>query len=242
MNSHNDKHDQRLGHRRQPALGKAMPVTALLLNLNLAETNRASHARSAAANADEIENEPPPRYFNIADELQPPPSPNEHNTPEPPHYADQQLLGHAKADMPCLNCSQRTPEGLSGPGLAINEMCQRLCNDECRHGLCLSGRLATQDAEQLRQDFLKQYEIAEALAKTSAMTSTTQMKQRLAARKLEMEIETQAAGTQPAWLTTPSGEAAAAAVAAAAAAGDTLPPIADYESPPPRDLLLYLVR
>ncbi|XP_015022800.2 nocturnin isoform X2 [Drosophila mojavensis] len=246
MDTSSDKQqEQRLGHRRQPALGKAMPVTALLLNLNLAQSNRPSHARSAPAGALD-EDEPPPRYFSIAEELQQPPSPSENKAAEPA------LLGAGKPDVPCLNCCQRAPLELSGPGLAINEMCQRLCSDECRRGLSLTGCLATQDAEQLRQDFLKQYEIAEALAKTSAMTSTTQMKQRLAARKLEMDIETQAAAasTEPAWLTTPSDKAAtttaaAAAgvvVAAAAAAGDTLPPIADNEQPPPRDLLLYLVR
>ncbi|KRG01693.1 uncharacterized protein Dmoj_GI25727, isoform E [Drosophila mojavensis] len=245
MDTSSDKQqEQRLGHRRQPALGKAMPVTALLLNLNLAQSNRPSHARSAPAGALD-EDEPPPRYFSIAEELQQPPSPSENKAAEPA------LLGAGKPDVPCLNCCQRAPLELSGPGLAINEMCQRLCSDECRRGLSLTGCLATQDAEQLRQDFLKQYEIAEALAKTSAMTSTTQMKQRLAARKLEMDIETQAAAasTEPAWLTTPSDKAAtttaaaaAGVVVAAAAAGDTLPPIADNEQPPPRDLLLYLVR
>ncbi|KAH8358915.1 hypothetical protein KR093_003245, partial [Drosophila rubida] len=248
MDNHSDKQEQRLGHRRQPALGKAMPVTALLLNLHPTPLNKPSHARAAAV---EDEDEPPPRYFSLAEELQQPPSPNGSESPDPTHYAPQQLLGDASNNTPCLNCSQTAPEHLSGPNAVINEMCRRLCNEECRRGLSLTGQLATQDVqrEQLRQDFLKQYEIAEALAKTSAMTSTTQMKQRLAARKLEMEIETKAATAAGAGRsTTPSdeidaGEVAVVATAAAAAAGDMLPPIADYETPPPpRDLLLYLVR
>ncbi|XP_058982019.1 nocturnin isoform X1 [Musca domestica] len=39
------------------------------------------------------------------------------------------------------------------------------------------------------KDFREKFEIAEALAKTSAMTSTSQIKQRLAARKREIELE-----------------------------------------------------
>ncbi|XP_043070959.1 nocturnin-like [Drosophila grimshawi] len=234
-----DNQEQRLGHRRQPALGKAMPVTALLLNLNLSQSNQ---ARSGSAHDQDNEYETPPRYFDIAEELQQPPSPIGNDSME--------LMGSAKTEVACLNCTCTAPVHLNISHLAVNEMCQRLCSEDCRHGLSLTGRLASQDGEQLRQDFLKQYEIAEALAKTSAMTSTTQMKQRLAARKLEMEIET------PDWqLTTPRDEAVAAAAAvaavagagaatAAAAAGDTLPPISDYETPMPlpRDLLLYLVR
>jgi len=176
MDNQSEKQDQRLGHRRQPALGKAMPVTALLLNLNLSQTNKASHARSAAV---EDEDEPPPRYFSITEEL--PPSPNDNNSSDPGHYGQhQQLMGNSTDYTPCLNCNQTAPEHLSGPNATINEMCLRLCNEECRRGLTLTGQLATQDAQlqQLRKDFLKQYEIAEALAKTSAMTSTTKMKQR----------------------------------------------------------------
>ncbi|KAH8312796.1 hypothetical protein KR044_012973, partial [Drosophila immigrans] len=244
--NHSDKQEQRLGHRRQPALGKAMPVTALLLNIHPTPLTKASHARGAGV--EDGEDEPPPRYFSVRDELQQPPSPNGSESPDPLHYAEQQLLGNASGETPCLNCSQTAPEHLSGPNAIINEMCRRLCTEECRRGLSLTGQDAQR--QQLRQDFMRQFEIAEALAKTSAMTSTTQMKQRLAARKLEMEIDTKAAAGGR--LTTPSDEADAAAdvavvatatVAAAAAAGDMLPPIADYETPPPpRDLLLYLVR
>ncbi|KAH8406636.1 hypothetical protein KR222_000254, partial [Zaprionus bogoriensis] len=265
MDNRSEAQEQRLGHRRQPALGKAMPVTALLLNLDLTQPRRESHARGAAvveANDDVYEDETPPRYFSVAEELQEPPSPEGNGSPDPAHYAESQLLGSTRGYTPCLNCSGQS-EGAahsSGPNAIIDEMCQRLCNDECRlRGLSLCGQPTTQSAlqrqqqEQLRKDFLKQFEIAEALAKTSAMTSTSQMKQRLAARKLEMEIETQAAGHGAARLATPSNEidiavAGVAAVAAAAAAdsttvaGDKLPPSVDHETPPPRDLLLYLVR
>ncbi|KAL7730655.1 hypothetical protein ACLKA6_003432 [Drosophila palustris] len=247
MDKHSEmqQQDQRLGHRRQPALGKAMPVTALLLNLNLSQANKASHARAAAA---EDEDEPPPRYFSIAEEPQGPPSPNGEDPSDPGHYGTQQLVGSSTEYTPCLNCKGTAPEHLTtGPNAAINEMCQRLCNEECRRGLSLTGHreMTTQDAQlqHSRKDFLKQFEIAEALAKTSAMTSTTQMKQRLAARKLEMELETQATATATR-LTTPSDWVdSTAAVSPSVAAGDTLPPIADCEMPPPpRDLLLYLVR
>ncbi|KAM8705490.1 hypothetical protein ACLKA7_009878 [Drosophila subpalustris] len=248
MDKHSEmqQQDQRLGHRRQPALGKAMPVTALLLNLNLSQANKASHARAAAA---EDEDEPPPRYFSIAEEPQEPPSPNGEDPSEPGHYGtQQQLMGSSTEYTPCLNCNRTAPEHLTtGPNAAINEMCQRLCNAECRRGFSLTGHreMPTQDAQlqHSRKDFLKQFEIAEALAKTSAMTSTTQMKQRLAARKLEMELETQTTATATR-LTTPSDLVdSTAAVSPSVAAGDTLPPIADCEMPPPpRDLLLYLVR
>ncbi|XP_060647249.1 nocturnin isoform X1 [Drosophila nasuta] len=241
MDNQSEKQEQHksLGHRRQPALGKAMPVTALLLNLHPTPQNKASHARGAAV---EDEDEPPPRYFSVADEMQQPPSPNGNESTD----AQCQLLGNSKGYTPCLNCSQTAPQFMSGPNVIINEMCRRLCGEECRRGLSLTGQLATEDAQrqQLRQDFLRQYEIAEALAKTSAMTSTTQMKQRLAARKLEMEIETKGA-MAGGRMTTPNDKVDAVDVVAtaAAAAGDMLPPIVDYETPPPpRDLLLYLVR
>ncbi|TMW51862.1 hypothetical protein DOY81_003058 [Sarcophaga bullata] len=42
---------------------------------------------------------------------------------------------------------------------------------------------------EMLKDFREKFEIAEALAKTSAMTSTSKIKQRLAARKLEIELE-----------------------------------------------------
>ena len=42
---------------------------------------------------------------------------------------------------------------------------------------------------EMLKDFREKFEIAEALAKTSAMTSTSKIKQRLAARKLEIEME-----------------------------------------------------
>lgn len=226
-----------------------MPVTALLLNLDV---TRRSHDERGAALLEDDEDEPP-RYFD----LQEPPSPGGSGSPDPAHYAEHQLLGNSHNDAPCLNCSQGCSNPRSGTGGIINEMCQLLCNEECRQqGLSLCGhQIRAQDAQQQQQQqeqlhaaFLKQYEIAEALAKTSAMTSTSQMKQRLAARKLEMEIETQAAtaaaGHGAARLATPRLEIDIddAAVAAAAAAGDTVPPSVDHEMPPPRDLLLYLVR
>lgn len=249
-------------HRRQPALGKSMPVTALLLNLDV---TRRSHDERGVSLLEDDEDEPP-RYFAAPVDLQEPPSPGDSGSPDPTHYAEDLLLGNLRNDTPCLNCSQSGSDPRSsGAGGIINEMCQLLCNEECRQqGLSLCGQqIRAQDAqhqqqEQLHAAFLKQYEIAEALAKTSAMTSTSQMKQRLAARKLEMEIETQAAaaaGHEAARLATPRLEididdaaAGAAAVAAcsttvnAAAAGDTVPPSVDHEMPPPRDLLLYLVR
>lgn len=245
-------------HRRQPALGKSMPVTALLLNLDV--TWR-SHDERGVPLLEDDEDEPP-RYFAAPVELQEPPSPGDSGSPDPTHYAEDQLLGNTRNDTPCLNCSQNGSDPRSGAGGIINEMCQLLCNEECRQqGLSLCGhQIRAQDGqqqqEQLHAAFLKQYEIAEALAKTSAMTSTSKMKQRLAARKLEMEIETQtaaaAAGHEAARLATPrleididdagGGAAACSTTVNAAAAGDTVPPSVDHEMPPPRDLLLYLVR
>lgn len=244
-------------HRRQPALGKSMPVTALLLNLDV---TRRSHDERGVVPLLEDDEDEPPRYFDAPVDLQEPPSPGDSGSPDPAHYAEHPLLGNSRNDTPCLNCSQSgSSDPRSGTGGIINEMCQLLCNEQCRQqGLSLCGQqMRAQDAqqqqeqqEQLHAAFLKQYEIAEALAKTSAMTSTSQMKQRLAARKLEMEIETQAAaaaeaaGHGAARLATPRLEIDIddAAVAAAAAAGDTVPPSVDHELPPPRDLLLYLVR
>lgn len=244
-------------HRRQPALGKSMPVTALLLNLDV---TRRSHDERGVVPLLEDDEDEPPRYFDV----QEPPSPGDSGSPDPAHYAEHPLLGNSRNDTPCLNCSQSgSNDPRSGTGGIINEMCQLLCNAECRQqGLSLCGQqIRAQDAqqqqeqqEQLHAAFLKQYEIAEALAKTSAMTSTSQMKQRLAARKLEMEIETQAAaaaaaeaeaeaaGHGAARLATPRLEIDIDDAAVAAAAGDTVPPSVDHELPPPRDLLLYLVR
>lgn len=246
-------------HRRQPALGKAMPVTTLLLNLERANHNvRLQHDAEAADDDDDR----PPRYF---DTLAEPPSPDDdRDAPDPAHYAEDHLLGNANDQTPCLNCTRRgANEYGSGAGGTINEMCQLLCNDQCRQqGLSLCGQQVAQDRGQQQRPmaFLRQYDVAEALAKTSAMTSTSQMKQRLAARKLEMEIEADQAEQAAAGQATPRlaididddvGAAAAAGAAAsacsktvraAAVAGDTVPPSVDHEMPPPRDLLLYLVR
>ncbi|SPP83476.1 Hypothetical predicted protein [Drosophila guanche] len=169
------------GHRRQPALGKAMPVTALLLNLNLNDgTGRRNNLQQEQQQQQRVEaDDEPPRYFHVTDE---PPTPNDEEPPPPPgHYGQEpELAGGSAESKPCLNCLGL---GLSSSS-AINEMCLRLCGDACRQpqGLSLGGHQNCAESQRLRQDFLKQYEIAEALAKTSAMTSTVQMRQRLAAR------------------------------------------------------------
>ncbi|KAH8243483.1 hypothetical protein KR032_007773 [Drosophila birchii] len=222
------------GHRRQPALGKAMPVTALLLNLQLDNADPTDYRRNnGGTEVLREEDENPPKFFTITDE---PPSPNGGNSPPPNHYSDDhQLAGNSQTeDVPCRNCLQLGPDHLTESGLAINEMCQRLCGPQCRQpqGLTLAGS---------RQDFLRQYEIAEAVAKTSAMTSTVQMKQRLAARKLEIEKEMDVDEDGDG-----DGGVASAHIninldQSSAAAGDKVPPaIVEFE--PPRDLLLYLVR
>nr|AAT94521.1 GH03334p [Drosophila melanogaster] len=107
-------------------------------------------------------------------------------------------------------------------------MCQRLCGPECRRpqGLTLDG---------VRQDFLRQYEIAEAVAKTSAMTSTVQMKQRLAARKLEFEKEMEM--DEQLGVASPRNDINLGQSSTVAATG-----MGEFEFEPPRDLLLYLVR
>ncbi|XP_017036727.2 nocturnin isoform X1 [Drosophila kikkawai] len=235
MSSEMDKKSgiqENYGHRRQPALGKAMPVTSLLLNLQLDHTNPAVYRRSdGGAEVLLEEDENPPKFFRVTDE---PPSPNGGDSPPPNHYLDnQQLAGSLQTmDIPCRNCLQLGPDHLTESGSAINEMCQRLCGPQCRQpqGLTLAGS---------RQDFLRQYEIAEAVAKTSAMTSTVQMKQRLAARKLEIEKEMDVDVDV-------NGGVASAHIninldQSSAATGDKVPPaIVEFE--PPRDLLLYLVR
>lgn len=158
------------GHRRQPALGKAMPVTALLLNL---ESNPLDYSRNDIGAELLEDDDKPPQLFSVTDE---PPSPNEEDYKPPNHHEDDgKLAGERHREIPCSNCLKTAPGHLIDRQSAINEMCQRLCGPECRRpqGLTLDG---------VRQDFLRQYEIAEAVAKTSAMTSTVQMKQRLAAR------------------------------------------------------------
>ncbi|XP_016993514.2 nocturnin isoform X1 [Drosophila takahashii] len=211
------------GHRRQPALGKAMPVTALLLNL---EVNPLDYRRSDGG-SDQVpeEDDKPPQLFSVTDE---PPSPNEDEDSGPPnHYAeDKKLAGDSQRVIPCSNCLQSAPDHLIDRPSAINEMCQRLCGPECRRpqGLTLDG---------FRQDFLRQYEIAEAVAKTSAMTSTVQMKQRLAARKLEIgkEMDDQLGVASP-HIDINLGQSSSSAAVSAG----------EFEFEPPRDLLLYLVR
>ncbi|KAH8292558.1 hypothetical protein KR054_012598 [Drosophila jambulina] len=225
------------GHRRQPALGKAMPVTALLLNLQLDNVDSTDYRRSdGGAEVLLEEDENPPKFFRVTDE---PPSPNGGDSPPPTNHYSDQLAGNSQTmDVPCRNCLQLGPDHLTESGSAINEMCQRLCGPQCRQpqGLTLAGS---------RQDFLRQYEIAEAVAKTSAMTSTVQMKQRLAARKLEIEKEMDVDVDVDEDV---DGGVASAHIninldQSSAAAGDKVPPppaIVEFE--PPRDLLLYLVR
>ncbi|XP_016985046.1 nocturnin isoform X8 [Drosophila rhopaloa] len=215
----NSKIRENYGHRRQPALGKAMPVTALLLNL---EVNPMDYRRSDGGSEVLEEDDKPPQLFSVTDE---PPSPDEEDFRPPNHYSeDPKLSGHSQRDTPCANCLRMAPDHLTDRNSAINEMCQRLCGPECRQpqGLTLDG---------FRQDFLRQYEIAEAVAKTSAMTSTVQMKQRLAARKLEIEkeMDDQMGGASP------HNDINLGQSSASAATGE-------FEFEPPRDLLLYLVR
>ncbi|XP_020813382.1 uncharacterized protein LOC110188135 isoform X1 [Drosophila serrata] len=235
MSSEMDKKSgiqENYGHRRQPALGKAMPVTALLLNLQLDNVDPKDYRRSdGGSELLQEEDENPPQFFRVTND---PPSPNGGDSPPPNHYLDNhQLAGSTQTeDVPCRNCLQLGPDHLTDNGSAINEMCQRLCGPQCRQpqGLTLAGS---------RQDFLRQFEIAEAVAKTSAMTSTVQMKQRLAVRKLEIEKEMDVEGDVD--VDVDGGVANINLDQSSAAAGDKVPPaIVEFE--PPRDLLLYLVR
>ncbi|XP_017083701.2 nocturnin-like [Drosophila eugracilis] len=214
------------GHRRQPALGKAMPVTALLLNL---EVNPLDYRRSDGGSEVIEEDDIPPQVFSVTDE---PPSPNDDDFKPPNHHEeDKKLAGDSQRDIPCANCLRSAPDHLIDRHMAINEMCHRLCGPECRQpqGLTLDG---------FRQDFLRQYEIAEAVAKTSAMTSTVQMKQRLAARKLEIEKEMdEQLGVASPHIDINLGQSSSAATPASTSAGT-----GELEFEPPRDLLLYLVR
>ncbi|XP_017102192.2 nocturnin isoform X6 [Drosophila bipectinata] len=221
------------GHRRQPALGKAMPVTALLLNLQLNDAN--TDYRHNEHLGHQEEDDRPPQFFNVTDE---PPSPEDRDAKLPKsHSEDEAKKVSSGMDKPCLNCLQLVPDHLAERCSAVNEMCQRLCGPQCRQpqGLTLGG-------SQQRQDFLRQYEIAEAVAKTSAMTSTAQMKQRLAARKLEIEKEMDAHVDVDVDGGVASPNINLDRSQSSAAAGDKLPPTAIVEFEPPRDLLLYLVR
>lgn len=225
------------GHRRQPALGKAMPVTSLLLNLQLNDADTTDYRNNHIGEhlGHQEENDRPPQFFSVTDEE--PPSPEDQDAKLPnPHSEDEVIKESSGMEKPCLNCLQLVPEHLVDRYSAVNEMCQRLCGPQCRQpqGLTLGGN-------QQRQDFLRQYEIAEAVAKTSAMTSTVQMKQRLAARKLEIEKEMDAhVDVDVGGVASPNSDRDLSQ--SSAAAGDKLPPSAIVEFEPPRDLLLYLVR
>lgn len=348
------------GHRRSDTLGKAMPITSLLLNYTPSSLQNADNIRSDASGTtltgsgdiSPTQQERPPLYFAIHESSPPRDKSKTHTGQDTDDDLDTleqdyeilvsecsssmggsdhddgdrrksnseeyiSLIGNSKFYAPCLTCVGSAPSDLACQPTAINEMCRRLCTDECRLRLSLAGlvtspleavntnremlhkyvqetletppqlpprpqksskmavklpdvpirppaniaiqrkqfltdilkqnanyhhELDSSDDEELidRQtppkelldivtsivvppptpavsplpgganadttlgtqtnhidphemamlkDFREKFEIAEALAKTSAMTSTTQIKQRLAARKLEMELE-----------------------------------------------------
>lgn len=89
----------------------------------------------------------------------------------------------------------------------------------------------------LPEDFNKKCEIAEAIAKTSEMTSTTQMKLRLAARKLEVEMRNENANIVGRCVH--HQDASSSSVCSSP---DCLATQNGSEYEPPRDLLMHIVR
>lgn len=177
MQSHQDtfgaETTKRYGHRRTPTLGKAMPVTSLLLNFP--PPTMSSMRNSCMRDGRTPDEERPPLFF----QLEPSSYSSHHN-----HAAEKEastnnnddansssdelnlekeydllvsecssngdddashnehaisIVGNSVFYTPCMTCTDSAPGDMGARATAINEMCRRLCTDECRLRLSLAG-------------------------------------------------------------------------------------------------------
>ncbi|XP_018804157.1 PREDICTED: uncharacterized protein LOC108978367 isoform X1 [Bactrocera latifrons] len=162
---------KRYGHRRTPTLGKAMPVTSLLLHF--APPTMSSMRNSYMRDGRTPDEERPPLFFQL--------EPNSYSTnTNDNHAADKDnrndeahsssdelnlekeydllvsecssngddssdnehavsIVGNSVFYTPCMTCTDSAPSDMGARATAINEMCRRLCTDECRLRLSLAG-------------------------------------------------------------------------------------------------------
>lgn len=192
MQSHQDSFGsdalKNRGHRRSETLGKAMPITSLLLNYTPSSLQSSENIRSDAGGrvgrgpVSPTQLEKPPVFFSVHDT-----SPGldgsrtttlEHDTDDDVDLLEQDyeilisecsssyggshqeddgdrrkshsdeyisLIGNSTFYTPCQTCVGSAPSDLAARPLAINEMCRRLCTEECRLRLSLAGLVPSSD-------------------------------------------------------------------------------------------------
>ncbi|XP_061394947.1 nocturnin [Musca vetustissima] len=190
------------GHRRSDTLGKAMPITSLLLNYTSPSAlqnfdNIRSDADNRARAVDDsspTRNELPPQFFpvhDIAETSKTSPtdidddldgldqdyeilisecsssyaSSSQHDDggggggDRRKSNSDEyiSLIGNSTFYTPCQTCVGSAPSDMAARPLAINEMCRRLCTEECRLRLSLAGLVPTSESIEKNKKALETY-------------------------------------------------------------------------------------
>lgn len=246
MQSHGDTL-RKYGHRRRPSYGKAMPVSALLMN-NMSPQNRNND--SIAKDGMSPDHERPPMFFTLAEVN---PQETDAKTVSKNFIESEQIdcSVSAENEFVFVSLKDALPSGDDIETCPMTELCNLLCDESCKKignkstadngsvdemktKACANDRQkflssmiadnvtsvvhsdATENEqscmdEKFTEDSFDKLKINEALVRTSMMTSPA-ARRRLAARKIEMEID---AATENA---------------------------NDSEYIPPRQLLMFLVR
>lgn len=240
MQSHSETL-RKYGHNRRPSYGKAMPVSALLMNFSSPQNDTKSRDGASP------DSEKPPMLFTLSEV-------NAHYQDSDPKIESEQIdcSVNAENEFVFLSLRDELPEKNDIETCPLTELCNLLCDSSCKKfeqtstdndnvgeiNACANDRrkflssmivdnvtsvndhkseddLRKNDEisfdEKMKQNPLEKLKINEALVRTSMMTSPAACR-RLAARKIEMELD-----------------------AASELADDN-----DYV--PPRQLLMFLVR
>ncbi len=254
MQSHGETM-RKYGHSRRPSYGKAMPVSALLMNFSSSQ-----HRSNDSIARDEVsstgEHDEPPMLFTLAEV-------NSHHDCQgfDPNVESKNLIESEQIDCSSVSAENEfvfvslkdvslkdasLPSNNDIETCPMTELCNLLCDNSCKkiekpfadndnvkarandnRQKFLSSMMAEDNVtpaaepgtknvevfsdEKLTNDYIDKLKISEALVRTSMLTSPA-ARRRLAARKIEMELD------------------------AASENAD------DNEYVPPRELLMFLVR
>nr|XP_014094314.1 nocturnin isoform X1 [Bactrocera oleae] len=194
MQSHQDtfgaETTKRYGHRRTPTLGKAMPVTSLLLHFPPPSVS--SMRNSCMRDGRTPDEERPPVFFQLEPSSYSSNTNDNHGTEKDNRHDDAHsssdelnleneydllvsecssngddeasdnehaisIVGNSVFYTPCMTCTDSAPGDMGARATAINEMCRRLCTDECRLRLSLAGLEPPSAAALKSQEALAEY-------------------------------------------------------------------------------------
>lgn len=230
---------KKYGHCRRPSFGKSMPISALLLNYTQPPPSHHSLSRDGTS----PDRDGPPTVFHVNDDVYSVDADTQEfldNERNECVNADDEFVfvpaSRRSCDFGHANFDKKD---------AIAELCNLLCDSTCKSKKDLKAYTHPKDVQRQqfltsmcqaattpvtisidtvpemqtnqimdKQEFREKLAVAEALARTSMMTSPA-AKRRLAARKIEMDINADAFNN----------------------ATDE-----DFDYVPPKQLLLYLVR